>query len=341
MMFFRFPRCLVATTLFLTLVLVSPTSAMQMHRVATVDVPGEPGFAQMAFARGMLVIAHESANRADVFDPVRRRVVAQIDGLKSPHGIAVDERGGRVYIANSGNTDVAVINVNTWKVERTIPLQAAPYNLLLSPDGKLLYVANYRAQSLSVIATDGRTPASTQPVEGSPQAMVFDAAQRHLYVTIQDRDEVAVFDSSLRPLDCFHLAASQPTGLALDAVTRRLYVAVRYAVVALNSDSGAEVSRVPAPAGANSLWLAAGGRLLYLASGGGVVDLIRIAGGAMTVEEELTADVRGDTLAYDASRDLVYLPGGRDGQAKLAILKGLTAPPAPQPNQPQVAEKHP
>ncbi len=335
----RFSLRMKPAAFLLVILLAAPAYGVQLHQSAMIDVPGAPGFAQMAFARGMLIIAHEAADRADVYDPARRRFVAQINGLKSPHGIAVDERGGRVYISNSGANNIAVVDTRTWTVQGTIPLQEAPYGLLLSFDGKVLYVANWRAQSLSAVATDGSGRITTEPLEGSPQAMVFDPARGQLYVTLQDRDEIAVLDPGLKLLHRYPLAASQPTGMALDPVARRLYVAVRYAVLALNADSGSEVARIAAPAGANSVTLTGNGSALYVASGGGYVDVIRTAGGAMALEQEVQTDVRGSTLAYDAERDLVYLPGGREGRAKLVILKKFRSGPAAPANEAQVAER--
>ena len=51
----------------------------------------------------------------------------------------------------------------------------------------------------------------------------------------------------------FTLNASQPTGLVYDPQYHELYVAVRYAVLAISADTGAEIDRVAAPAGVDQL----------------------------------------------------------------------------------------
>ncbi len=56
-------------------------SAAQLRQIAIVDIPGRPGFESVAWANGELVMAHSGADKVDVFDPVRRRVVAQIPGM--------------------------------------------------------------------------------------------------------------------------------------------------------------------------------------------------------------------------------------------------------------------
>src|SRR5512142_697833 len=82
----------------------------QLRQIGMVDIPGRPGFDEAVFANGMLVLAHEAAGTLDIFDPAKRRVVAQVEGLAGPHGIAVDPRGMRVYVANSSGKNIAVIS---------------------------------------------------------------------------------------------------------------------------------------------------------------------------------------------------------------------------------------
>jgi outer membrane protein assembly factor BamB len=108
--------------------------------------------------------------------------------------------------------------------------------------------------------------------------------------------------------------------MALDANARRLYVAVRYAVVTLDTDSGAELSRIGAPAGVDSLWLDQPGGTLYAAAGG-TVCIMKTREGGLAHDSELNVDVRGSSLAYDPNTKLIYMPGGRDGRSKLLIMK--------------------
>src|SRR5438128_64703 len=77
--------------------------AAQLRQVAVIDIPGRPGFDNIAFANGKLAIAHAGAGTVDIFDPVRRRLVARVNNMSEPRGLAVDDEGTRLYIANSGN----------------------------------------------------------------------------------------------------------------------------------------------------------------------------------------------------------------------------------------------
>jgi len=110
--------------------------------------------------------------------------------------------------------------------------------------------------------------------------------------------------------------------MALDNARRRLYVAVRYAVVALNADSGEEVARIPAPGGTNTLALDASSNMLYAAAGDGSVLAIDLA--KNTVDHELPTDVKGYGLAFDPARKMLFMPGGREGRSKMVVLTPIS-----------------
>jgi DNA-binding beta-propeller fold protein YncE len=151
-----------------------------------------------------------------------------------------------------------------------------------------------------------------------PQDMLYDGARQVLLLTLQDLGQIASIDHSNKIIGRYKVVASEPTGLALDEQRRRLYVAVRYAVLALNADTGAEVARIPAPGGTDALVLDPGGNLLYAAAGDGSVLAIDL--NRNVVDHELPTDVKGYSIAYDPAHKMIFLPGGREGRSKMVIL---------------------
>jgi DNA-binding beta-propeller fold protein YncE len=298
-----------------------------MRQIAIIDIPGPPGFDQAVFARGMLVLAHSAGDTLDIFDPARRRVVAQVPGMSGPHGLAVDAKRDQIYVANAGGKNIAVVSAKDWKLERTIPLEFPPFSLAIAPDGQRLMIGNWANRSLSVLDLAGGDKVSTLDLNGSPAALEFDGKRPALFITLQDTAELIVVDTnSLRVVKRYSLTASQPTALAIDGAARRVYVAVRHAVVSLNADTGAEVGRVAAPAGADCLWLEPPTGMLYVASGGGFINTYSTEGGKLSALEEVRTEVRGRSVAFDPVRKFVFLPGGREGRSKLLILKQLSMP---------------
>ncbi|MGB8888127.1 MAG: hypothetical protein WCC87_15450 [Candidatus Korobacteraceae bacterium] len=301
-------------------------SSSELRQVGMVGIPGAPGFGQMAFANGMLVMTHQAAAAVDIFDPVRRRVMAQVTGLQSPRGIAVDEAGGKVYVADHGNKSIAVIATDGWKVIDTIPLPGSP-DMLLRDAGKLYWTdAGQGTVSLIDLATKQTT--GSVNLGGTPRDLALDADQNVVFVTVQDLHQVVAIDPQLKVVKRFNLDASQPTGLIYDGHSQELYVAVRFAVLAINAGTGVEVNRVPAPAGVDALWLDPESRTLYAASDGSL--LMIHANGRLMIADEIPTDVKGHTVAYDPAKKLVLLPGGREGKSKVLMLRPVNA--SEQPN---------
>ncbi|HKW66931.1 MAG TPA: YncE family protein [Terriglobales bacterium] len=297
-----------------------------LRQLAMVYIPGNPGFQAVGFVDGHLIISHSGDNTVDIFNVKMRRVDAQTK-MEKPRGIAVDETGGKVYVADAGANNIAVISTRTWKVENSIPVQLAPGPLALSSDGRTLYVGNTRDQYLSAIDLSNGKQAATVPL-GHVDAIVYDPARNLLYATLEDQAQVAVLDPGLKVLRRYTLPASQPSALVLDQQARRLYVAVRDAVVALEADSGHEMGRVAAPMGVDSLWLDPGGKLYAAASN--EVDVIRVGGGQFATEDQLTLTVRGHGIVFDPDRKLLLMPSGHEGRSLVLILKAAGPQPGVQ-----------
>jgi YVTN family beta-propeller protein len=304
-----------------------------------VNLPGSPGFSELAFAKGMLVMTQTGASSVDVFDAGKRRVIAQVTGLQSPRGIAVDEQNGKVYVADAGNNAIAVISIDTWKVSDTIPLQGSPDHLLLADNATQMYWSDAGNGTVSLLDLGTKQNIATVQVGGSPRYLASDPDRQVVFATIQDRHEIVAIDPQLKIVAHFNLNASQPTGLVYDARFRALYVAARFAVVALKAENGTEINRVPAAAGVDRLWLDPESRTVY-AAGGGSLTVMRADNGRIALVDEIPMDVKGHTVAYDPGRKLVLLPGGREGKSRLLILKSMTSGRTPENAETTQAQVH-
>ncbi len=72
-------------------------------------------------------------------------------------GVAVTADGSKVYIANSGDDTVSVIDAGSRKVIAPIDVGTNPFGVAVTPDGKTVYVAN---QSHDVSTTPHRAASS-------------------------------------------------------------------------------------------------------------------------------------------------------------------------------------
>lgn len=306
-----------------------------LRQIAIVDLPGKPGFDSVVFASGHLVIAHKGADTVDIFEPNRRRLVAQVNNVADPRGIVVDEANARVYIAAAASNSIVVISSKDWQVQGVIGLAQSPESLLLLPQSGELAVTLPLARAVAFVptsATGATANAERKSVEvgGRPQKMAWDAQKNALYVTIEETAEIVALNAATGEVARrIKLTASQPTGLVFEPNSRQLFVAVRYAVLQVEADSGKEISRVPAPPGTTTLWLEPQSNTLLATAADGHLQLINVSADRLTAQEEIVSAVRGNGLAYDPTRRLLFLPGGREGKSKLVIMKQYGAGPQP------------
>lgn len=91
----------------------------------------------------------------------------EIEAGRQPAGMAVSADGGTLYVANSDEDTVSMVDVRARRIRRTISLRPAqdpnfgqmPTSLALSRDGRVLYVACGGANALAVVALSEPAPA--------------------------------------------------------------------------------------------------------------------------------------------------------------------------------------
>lgn len=314
---------------------VGPQRQASLRQLGVVELPGSPGFDEMAFAQGKLLITHTAASSLDIVDPARRRVIAQVVNLQSPRGLAVDAQNGKVYVAQAGNNSIAVISFDGWQVTNVVNLQQPPTLLQLDDSGTRLYWASAQSNSLSLLDGNTRQNIGTLDLGGRPSGMTWDTDRRLVFVALQDQAEIVGIDSNLKVVSRFKLNASQPTGLVYDGRTQRLYVAARYAVLSISDQDGTETNRVAAPAGVDSLWLDPESRTLYATALGSLL-VIRADGARLTAVDELKIDIKGHNVAYDPEYKMLFLPGGREGRSQMMLMRPTSLEQDKASNEAQV-----
>ncbi|MGZ4174046.1 MAG: bifunctional YncE family protein/alkaline phosphatase family protein, partial [Solirubrobacteraceae bacterium] len=129
------------------------------------------------------LVTNEGTGTMSVIDMASATTLASIKvgpALSHPAGVVVDSAGTRAYVALSNADEVAVVNLSTRRVVRTIPVRSnfglgtMPVALALDPSGARLFVAESGADALDVIrlphkggrqdfTSVGRVPTAEQP----------------------------------------------------------------------------------------------------------------------------------------------------------------------------------
>ena len=94
--------------------------------------------------------------------------------------------GSKVYVACNKSSDIAEIDVASWKLVRRIPAGNGVYNLAVTHDGKLLVATNKRGQSVSVFDLASgkelaRIPTKRKVVHGA----VLSDDDRYAFISVE------------------------------------------------------------------------------------------------------------------------------------------------------------
>lgn len=107
-----------------------------------------------------------------------------------PHGLAFNPTNNFMYVANSVNDNVVVIDGS--KVVKTIPVGDNPTGIAFNPSNNKLYVTNHFANTVSVI--EGTAVTDTIAGFSCPLGVAFNPMNEEIYVANFCADNVSVID---------------------------------------------------------------------------------------------------------------------------------------------------
>ena len=112
--------------------------------VATIPLGGEAGNTIYDPGSARILVAVQTLNEVVEIDPRIDRVTARhkLKGASSPHGMAVDAAGRRLFVANEGNATLLTVDLRTMVVVDTHRIGEDPDVLAFDPGGGRLYVAS-------------------------------------------------------------------------------------------------------------------------------------------------------------------------------------------------------
>ena len=175
-----------------------------------------------------------------------------------PGGFCIDEDAGYIYVVLNRNNSICVVNIQSQKIEKEIPVGIAPYTVIKK--GNKLYVTNFGGRqplANDVVAKSSGSPIVVNPINGiaasgtisvidvntlkvtgeipvglHPGCMVLSNDAKKLYVANSNSDNISVIDTegdrfikfiSAKPLETLPLGSS-PNALAISPGDTTLYI---------------------------------------------------------------------------------------------------------------------
>ncbi|WP_165693793.1 Ig-like domain-containing protein, partial [Mycolicibacterium diernhoferi] len=198
------------------------------------DMDGDSSTPTVEDARGLALTATASAESAE--GPARTAAPASAIGApvrvgNGPWGITVAPNGTRVYVANSNDGTVSVINTATNSiVGAPIRVGLTPIGVAVSPDGSRVYVTNHDGDTLSVIDTaTNQVVGAPISVGRGPVGVAVSPDGSRVYVANYYGGTVSVIDTATnKTLGAAIPLGEHPLGIAMSPNGTRIYVTNSY-----------------------------------------------------------------------------------------------------------------
>jgi YVTN family beta-propeller protein len=248
-----------------------------------------------------------------------------------PVSIAVNEKTGRVYVANSVDRSVTVIDGDTDLVVTTVPTAARPYAIAVDEREDRVYVSNTFSDKLTVI--DGKTNTATNLKTGSADAILVDAQLSDVYLLGYETDSLTVLHQDMQATAKLFTGATHLWGIV--ALGQTLYVShVQDATVAAIDTGTHAVRQIATPAMPCALAVDVARGEIYVASyADGSVSAITARLG--TVAWTVKMGGHPQALAVDTVRHRVYVADAQQGYvsvidaARRSVLRKVTVSGGP------------
>ncbi len=199
--------------------------------------------------------------------------IGVIPNTTGVHGITFDNELGRGYTSNGRLNNVTVFDLKTNAVITQIPAGANPDGIMYEPFTKKIITNNGRSKNLSIIDPVKNMLIDSVALDGKPEEAVSDGRGK-LFVNLEDKNEIAVID-----LKTFKVIARWP--LAPGEGPSGLAIDTK----TKRLFSGCSDSKL---------------LVVMDATNGKIIDKLPIGNGS-------------DGTTFDANKDIIFVPNGRDG----------------------------
>lgn len=168
-----------------------------------------------------------------VYDLVKEDIVGVIDvGApmgKFSYGIEFNTDESIMYVSNTLEDKIIVVDVATESVITEIETGDAPTEIVLNADDSLLYVATSGSNSLEVYETTYYTQVSSQKIGAKPLNLKIypnpnKQGSYHLYVNCSGQNEVLIIDMDTNQLAGVLETGQNPWGILMSAKGNEFFV---------------------------------------------------------------------------------------------------------------------
>lgn len=312
---------------------------LPLDPVADVPLPGSASrfdYQAVDPVNRRLYIAHLGDSSLVVFDLDGHRVVQEIPGLPSVHGVVVAPEQHLVFATATAEKTLALIDDRTFQVQSRVPAGEYPNGLAYDPTSGRVFVSNNRGVGVAIVDAKAAHALPGIDLRGGAGNTQYDSESGHVLVAVHGQPFLADIDPATSRIASRIAVQGVSTchGLLVAAGLRLAFAACHgnsptLAVVDLRSQR--QTLALPLPADIDVLAFDPGLRRLYAASETGTVAVFAVP--ADRAVAELGRGFVGPnahTVAVDPATHRVYFPlENVGGHPVLRVMDARAVPSTP------------
>ncbi|MEI7036308.1 YncE family protein [Fulvimonas yonginensis] len=293
----------------------TPDAAWPLRVLADVPLSGHAtrwDYASIDPTTHRLFLAHLGDDVVTVFDLDRRRVIADVPGVRRVHGVLAVPALGRIYASATGTDELVAIDAHSLKVVARTPAGDYPDGIAYVPRAGKLYVSDEHGGTDSVIDARSHRRLATIDLGGEVGNTQFDPVSGHVFANVQTRGELAEIDPATDTVVArIRLPGAEGNhGLFIDAPARFAFIAcegndrllvldlrTRRVVASFDTGGDPDVLAMDPALG----WL-------YVASESGEVALFEVKGRQVRPLGRAVLGPNAHVVVVDPATHLAYFP---------------------------------
>ncbi|MCU7722841.1 YncE family protein [Actinoplanes sp. KI2] len=185
---------------------------------------GKQPYALSVSPDGQVWVPIHSAGRIEIYTAGQQRAVGRITVPANPHAIGYAGDLQRAFTANHESNVVAVVDMRSDKLFKSVPVSKSPHSLAVSPDGRRVLVAGYDADAADLIDTVTLRRTGPVKVGHQPQSVAWAADGEHGYVVNEGDNTISVLDGHTGKLTATIPVGHSPRTIAVAPDGRLAYV---------------------------------------------------------------------------------------------------------------------
>lgn len=304
--------------------------ALPLSQVADIPLPGHAtrfDYQTVDAAARRLYIAHLGDGSLLVFDLDGQRVVREVPGLPSVHGVVAAPDRHLLLATATADKTLALIDDRTFQVQSRVPGGQYPNGLAYDPVSGRAFVSNNRGTGVAVVDVKTATALPGIDVGGGAGNTQYDAASGHVLAAVHGQGFLADIDpAASRVVSRIALPGEHSCHGLLVASDSRLAFAACHGngpqLAVVDLPARRQVQTLPLPPDVDVLAFDPGLQRLYAAAETGTVAVFAVA-----QDHSVTELGRGfvgpdaHSVAVDPATHRVYFPVANvDGHPVLRVM---------------------